>query len=103
MKWLLKRMLYELEDLNEYSSIYDKVVEKYANMAKIQAKLTFGAVYTIEDFIENVKDGDFIPYDGCGHYWDEKENKTTDAYTSFDVNVLKEKSKTYKYVIWYNK
>jgi hypothetical protein len=103
MKWLLKRMLYELEDLDGYSSIYDEVVDKYAKMAEIQAKVKYGDVFTIEDFIEAVESGGFIPYDGFGYYWDENKNEETEEYTSFNVDKLKEKSKTYKYVVWYNK
>lgn len=102
MKWLLKRMMYELEDVKEYSSTYEKIIDKYANMAKIQAQVKYGAVYTIEDFIDSVECRCFTSYDGNGYYWDEVENKKADT-VSFNLNELRRASKKYHYVIWYNR
>lgn len=100
MKWLLSRMVYELEEKNYFEK--DKIIEKYAKMAKIQARIKYGEVYTIEDFIEEVKSGGFTPYDGVGYYWDKVKNEET-CGISFNVDVLKRESKKYKYVIWYNR
>lgn len=100
MRWLLERMMYELEDVKEYSA-YEKIIDKYANMAKIQAQVKYGAVYTIEDFIDSVECGCFTSYDGNGYYWDEVENKENTV--SLNVNELRRASKKYHYVIWYNR
>ena len=105
MKWLLKKMIYEIEDeidcvLSHFAE--EKIANKYAKMAKIQAKIKFGEVYTIEDFIEDVERGCIIPYDGTGYYWDEVKNEETDS-VSFNINELRKASSTYKYVIWHNR
>ena len=93
--------MYEIEDVKEYSA-YEKIIDKYANMAKIQAQVKYGAVYTIEDFIEDVGAKCITSYDGNGYYWDEVENKETDT-VSLNVNELRSASKKYHYVIWYNR
>jgi hypothetical protein len=80
-----------------------QLCEKYEQLAMIQAIVKYGDVLSIEDFIESVKVGGFIPYDGEGYYWDETRQEETKEPVSFDIKELQEKSNTYKYVIWYNK
>ena len=59
-----------------------------------------GAVFTLEEFYQYVKDGDFIPYDGSGYFHD-GEKKTNRSVWSKDLSLLE--LKKYPYVCWYNK
>lgn len=71
--------------------------------AEIQKILPHGDVMTIDEFIKCIDSGGVIPYDGYGHYFDEKKKKETKEHTSFDVNVLEQDAKKYGHVIWYNR
>lgn len=59
-----------------------------------------GDVFTLEEFYQCVKDGEFIPYDGIGYFHD-GEKKTNRSVWSEDLSLL-ELSK-YPYVCWYNR
>jgi len=103
MEYLLQRFLYEIEKTDIESRESEKLIQKYAKMAEIQAQVKYGDVFAIKDFIDHVRTGGFIPYDGFGYYWDEEKQDETEFKTSFDVDELKKKAKQYKYVIWYNR
>ena len=59
-----------------------------------------GDVYTLEEFIEYVENGYFIPYDGIGYFHDGE--KETDRCV-WDNSVTAEEVKKYPYVCWYNR
>ena len=67
---------------------------------QVQKELKYGTVYTLEEFIEYVKDGSFIPYDGIGHFHD-GEQETKRSVWATDLSLLE--LKKYPYVCWYNK
>lgn len=67
---------------------------------QVQKELKYGTVYTLEEFIEYVKDGSFIPYDGVGHFHD-GEQETKRSVWATDLSLLE--LKKYPYVCWYNK
>lgn len=67
---------------------------------QVQKETKYGDVYTLEEFIEYVEDGSFIPYDGVGYFHDGE--KETDRCV-WDDNVTVEEVKKYPYVCWYNR
>ena len=101
IKYILEDMLEEYDKTDIASDEAEKLVEKYAKILDIQAKV-HGDVFTIEDFIDYVKTGSIISYDGIGYYWDE-EKKCEVKAVSFNPSILKQKAKKYKYVVWYNR
>ena len=104
MEWLMQQLINDVK--HEKHLILQKeeeLAKRYAEMIKIQTKVEYGDVMWIEDFIECVRVGGFIPYDGYGYYWDEETQDETEFHTSFNVGELKKKAKQYKYVVWYNK
>lgn len=74
-------------------------------MTKAEVKKLFpiGEVMTINEFINCVECGGFIPYDGYGYYFDAKKKTETKEEVSFDVETLLKKAGKYKHVIWYNR
>ena len=104
MEWLMKQLINDVKKTKRLT--YQKeneLAKRYAKMIKIQSKVKYGDVMEIEHFIECVKTGGFIPYDGYGYYWDEDTQDETEFHTSFNVDELKKQAKKYKYVVWYNK
>lgn len=104
MEWLVTKMINEVSKINRLTyKKKEELAKRYAEMIKIQTKVKYGDVMWIEDFIECVKSGGFIPYDGWGYYWDDEKQEETEFNTSFNVDELKKQAKKYKYVVWYNK
>ena len=61
---------------------------------------SFGDLMTIEEFVENVKSGGFIDYDGYGYYV--KDNKQSDI-TIRPSDVENGIRKDFNKVIWFNR
>jgi hypothetical protein len=61
----------------------------------------YGDVMTLEHFIENVKDGGFIDYDGFGNYVKDGKMSNIEIYPS-DVkhNMIR---KDFDTIIWFNR
>lgn len=60
-----------------------------------------GDVMSLEDFVESVKNGDFIDYDGYGHYV--RGDKESDV-TIIPSDVIANKIRTdFDTIIWYNR
>lgn len=61
----------------------------------------FGDVMSLEDFIDNVKSGGFIDYDGSGNYVkDGMESDITIYPSDYDFGAIRTDFDT---IIWYNK
>ena len=104
IEWLMERLITDIKNTKRLTYRQkEELAKRYAEMIKIQTKVKYGDVMWIEDFIECVRVGGFIPYDGYGYYWDEETQDETEFHTSFDVNELKKQAKKYKYVVWYNR
>lgn len=67
---------------------------------QIENEISYGEIYTLEEFFQEVKIGGFIPYDGFGFFHD-GENETSRSVWSSDLSLLE--LKHYPYVCWYNK
>lgn len=61
----------------------------------------YGDVFLIDDFIEEVRNGYFINYDGSGYFGD--WNGETDEMIDCNVKWLEKNRKDYLFIFWYNK
>jgi hypothetical protein len=59
-----------------------------------------GDVFTLNEFLELIQDGMFIPYDGSGYFHD-GEKETDRSVWAEDLSLME--LKKYPYVCWYNK
>jgi hypothetical protein len=78
-----------------------------ARAKELQKAQGFGNVFLIDDFIEEIKNGCFINYDGIGVFgnWN-GAIEVKDFFTSVincDVKWLEENRKDYLFIFWYNK
>ena len=104
MEWLMSRLIIDIKNTKPLTyKKEEELAKRYAEMIKIQNIVEYGDVMWIDDFIDSVRTGGFIPYDGYGYYWDEEKQEETEFHTSFNVEELKKQAKKYKYVVWYNK
>ena len=104
IEYLITQMIDEVKSIKRMTlQKEEELAKRYAEMIKIQTKVKYGDVMEIEDFIECVRTGGFISYDGFGYYWDDEKQEETEFHTSFNVDELKKQAKKYKYVVWYNK
>ena len=67
---------------------------------QIENEISYGDVYTLEEFFQEVKIGGFIPYDGDGYFHDGEEETSRSVWSS-NLSLLE--LKHYPYVCWYNK
>lgn len=70
-------------------------------MPKLQPFSDYGQLFTMSKFIEYVKDGYFIDYDGYGHYAT-KDGMSDDIIIPSDIKSGKI-SKQWTHVIWFNR
>jgi hypothetical protein len=64
---------------------------------------TYGNLYTLEEFMENCRNGGFIDYDGFGNFATAKEMYNKEVYPS---DVLKKNFKPqpeFTHVMWFNR
>ena len=80
----------------------DELTDEYAKALIINAQIGYGLVFVIEDFIEDVRAGGFIDYDGQGEALDKDGNRM--GYISCNVRDLQGwQKKGARYVAWFNK
>jgi len=86
-------------ELGQLTKLETKLrMEKTPEFSKLS---DFGSVMTLADFIENVKCGGFIDYDGYGHYVKDGKESDIEIYPS-DVkkgNIRKD----FDTIIWFNR
>ena len=87
--------------VDEFSSEYDELKELYAQAIRVQCKMLYGFVMTVDDFIDSVKNGYYIDYDGTGCFADFNGKQYEHVYC--DERWLKAHRKDYSFVFWYNK
>lgn len=71
------------------------------SLSEVQTE-TFGRVYTLDEFIDDVCDGYLTPYDGIGFFHDGEGETKIDVWsikTNDDIALVE----NYPYVVWYNK
>lgn len=82
----------------------EKLLERAKELQKAQG---YGEVFLIDDFIEEVKNGNFINYDGIGFFGDWNGEVHRGLYNKDRINCnvkwLKENRKDYLFIFWYNK
>jgi hypothetical protein len=118
------------KDIEEYKKLYNEIlqnVDKYNSLEKYQLALApyqkkldelsrelrmimpyelselpnYGDVMALNDFIETVKSGGFIDYDGFGSYVkDGKETNITIYPSDVKYNAIRKEFDT---IIWFNK
>ena len=77
-----------------------------ARAKELQKAQGYGNVFLIDDFIENVRRGNFINYDGIGFFGDWNGEIEKDFYNDMincNVEWLEENRKDYLFIYWYNK
>lgn len=81
----------------------EKLLERAKELQEAQG---YGAVFLIDDFIEEVKHGCFINYDGIGFFGDWNGEIDREFYNDMincNVKWLEENHKDYLFIFWYNK
>lgn len=99
--FIINRFHERVKDLETYSKEYEEYEELYAQAIRIQCNKEYGHVYTVDDFITDVKNGSLMNYDGVGYFASIYGEKS--EYVDCDVDWLNANRKDYKYVLWYNK
>lgn len=108
MKWLFKRFLYAINDINKELNPHDekleRLCEEFGEYAKIHIlnKKTYGSVYSNEEFARMVTGEYIIDSDGIGYYVG-TDLKETEEYVDFDEKTIRSKVDKYPYVFWFNK
>ena len=77
-----------------------------ARAKELQKAQGYGDVFLIDDFIENVRHGCFINYDGIGFFGDWNGEIEKDFYNDMincNVEWLEKNRKDYLFIFWYNK
>lgn len=79
-----------------------KLLTLYAKAMILNVQKGYGLFYPIDDFIEDVRDGYYIDYDGCGDLLDADGNEL--GYVRCNVKYLEAAKATGAvYVAWFNK
>lgn len=82
----------------------EKLLTRTKELQKAQG---YGDVFLIDDFIEDVRNGCFINYDGIGFFGDWNGEVHRGLYNkdmiNCDVKWLEENRKDYLFIFWYNK
>ena len=89
------------KELKPLSKEIEDVQRVYAQAIRVQCKESYGYVMTVDDFIESVKSGYFIDYDGSGVFADWEGNR--EEHIRCDVEWLQKNRKNYPFVKWFNK
>ena len=87
--------------LATYTKEYSALEELYAQAIRLQCNVDYGHVFVADDFIDDVKNGFFIDYDGCGCWLDDRGNRQ-DAIRCNTKWLLKNRG-DYKFICWFNK
>ena len=78
-----------------------------ARAKELQKAQGYGNVFLIDDFIEAVRQGYFINYDGIGFFGDWNGEVQRELYNKDMINCnvewLEENRKDYLFIYWYNK
>ena len=106
MEWefgvILQNYAYN-KDRNDTEQEYD-IKELYAKSVALTAKECCGLVFVIDDFIEDVRNGSFIDYDGSAHALDADGNRMDNVPAYCNLKVLeKAKKNGAVFIAWYNK
>ena len=91
----------KMKGLDSFSEEAEEIQELYAQALRIQCGEDCGYIMTVDDFIEEVRIGSFVDYDGSGVFADWEGNRK--EYIRCDVNWLQENRKDYPFVKWFNK
>ena len=113
-KWFAKKRDSVMADFDEYQEKINKACQpELGQLIKLETKLRmekepvfselpdYGDVMSLKDFIENVKCGGFIDYDGYGNYVKDGKETDIEIYPS-DVkkgNIRKD----FDTIIWFNR
>lgn len=79
----------------------DAIEELYAQAIRLQCNEDYGYIITIDDFIEDVRHGSFVDYDGSGVFLDWEGNRQ--EYICCDIEWLQQNKKDYHFIKWFNK
>lgn len=77
-----------------------------ARAKELQEAQGYGDVFLIDDFIEQVRCGCFINYDGIGFFGDWNGEIDREFYNDMincDVEWLEKNRKDYLFIYWYNR
>lgn len=81
----------------------EKLLKRAKELQKAQG---YGDVFLIDDFIEEVRHGCFINYDGIGFFGDWNGEIDREFYNDMincNVEWLEKNRKDYLFIFWYNK
>lgn len=107
LSWVLKQLIWKSEALNcdniNHYDEEDKLAEEFAHKINIWMNYGYGDIYSFDEFLEFVKDGSFIDYDGTGYF---VLNDTGDRLNQIGCNVdwlNKHKPENSDYIMWFNR
>ena len=104
--WTLRNFTDKIIDWEETSfwerDYNEDPYKQAAHAMLITTKIGFGDCYPIDTFIEEVKDGSFIDYDGSGFWVDSEGNEISSIRCNAEW-LKQNKPENAKFIIWYNK
>lgn len=97
----------KMQDLQESDQLSCKVKEDtenlYSQAIQLQCKISYGHVFTVDDFISKVKEGEFTDYDGSGEFVS-ADGIPVPQDIRCNVEWLENnRRKSCPFIIWYNK
>lgn len=101
IKTLLDCFARRVEGMDDYSEEYEAMQGLYAQAIILNVKEGFGLFYPIDDFIEEVRCGCIIDYDGIGYLLDKDGNHLKGIQCNSEW--LEHQKPQAVFVAWYNK
>lgn len=105
LKWeigvLLDNYSKRINGIDEYSKEFEMTQDLYTQAIILNVKEGFGLFYPIDDFIDEVKHGSIIDYDGIGYLLNKDGNRL--KVVKCNSEWLEHQKPQAVFVAWYNK
>lgn len=98
LAWILEHMISQVEDINN-----DELIQDYAHRINLWMNYGYGDIYSFDEFLEYVRTGSFIDYDGSGAFVDNITGKEIKDVRCNVEWLKKHKPENSDYIMWFNK
>ena len=107
LSWVLQHLIWKAKEI-DYNDIshYDKednLAKEYAHRINLWMNWGYGDIYSFDEFLEYVRTGSFIDYDGTGYFIN---NDTGEKLKTISCNIdwlNKHRPENSDYIMWFNR